>query len=223
MDTLTSVSNLNRAGTTSNGAQSLSQLSDDYTQFLSLLTAQISNQDPLSPMDSTQFVAQLAQMSQVEQAVQTNLNLENLRADLGAYAVASGSQLIGQTVSVASNTVMLEDGQTDTYYRLGGEAAKVTAEIQDPLGRVIRTLSGLSGEANTHNPLTWDGRDDYGNPVLNGRYTVTITALDAEDKPLPGLVFRDAEIKEVMIDGGQMFFDVGGDEIVGHGSILAIR
>lgn len=203
--------------------QSLSQLGEDYTRFLTLLTAQVSNQDPLSPMDSTQFVAQLAQMSQVEQAVRTNSQLEALRNDLSLLSIATGSQMVGHGVSVASNEAVLEDGTTDTYYRLATPAATVTAEISDPLGRVIRTIRGLPGSADTDIPIGWDGRDDDANPVLEGRYGVSIKALDSSGNPLPAQVFRDAEIREVMFREGQMYFDVGNGEVLEASSLLAIR
>lgn len=209
-------------GPANQNTQSLNQLGEDYTRFLTLLTAQISNQDPLSPMDSTQFVSQLAQMSQVEQSVQTNVQLEALRTDVGTLTLATGTQMVGQSVTVASQSAILENGGTETFYRLGAEAASVSAQIIDPLGRVVRTLEDMPVQADTDNALGWDGLDDEGNPVLDGQYDVTLTALDEAGNSMQHLMFRNATVQEVLVHQGQMFVDIGHDEIVGTDALLTI-
>ena len=84
------------SASTDTSTNSLSQLGEDYTRFLTLLTAQVQYQDPLQPMDATQFVSQLAQLSQVEQSVKTNTNLEDIGSQISSLLAASGSELLGR-------------------------------------------------------------------------------------------------------------------------------
>lgn len=208
------------ATTASASTSSLSQLGEDYTRFIKLLTAQISYQDPLAPMDSTQFVSQLAQLSQVEQAVKTNSNLESLSAQLGALTAVTGMDMIGRTVTVTSSRAELANGKTSNFYELPVGATTVSAEIRDPLGQVVRTISGLPGTAETRHALGWDGTDDLGQPVLEGQYSVTYSAADAEGKALAAYSFRRAPVQEVMFSGGQLMFGLSGGETISADQIL---
>jgi flagellar basal-body rod modification protein FlgD len=87
---------------TTTGTQQPSKTQVDYNSFLNLLVAQMKNQDPTNPMDSTQYVAQLASFSQVEQSVQINTKLENL---LQASTLSQADALIGRTVTSADGNV----------------------------------------------------------------------------------------------------------------------
>jgi flagellar basal-body rod modification protein FlgD len=206
------------------GADSaLSQLSEDYTQFLTLLTAQISNQDPLAPMDSTQFVSQLAQLTQVEQAVLTNDNLEGLSTQIATLSVISGPNMLGEAVTVPSNAIELSGGTTNTFYELPQGAVTVSAEIRDPYGYLVRTVNGMPVDAGVDIPLGWDGTDDIGQPVLDGNYTVTILAKDAQGEPLPAFTYREAEVQAVTFTDGQVSYLLSGNEIVLAESVIAVR
>lgn len=204
------------------GANSQSQLGEDYTRFLTLLTAQVQYQDPLQPMDATQFVSQLAQLSQVEQAVQTNTNLTNLGAQMASLLAASGPELIGREVTIVSNQITLTDGTVDSYYQVPEGTASVTAEIRDPLtDTVVRTITDLSTDHDEFLKLDWDGLDDSGNPVLDGNYTVTYTAVDGDDNAVQHFSYRKAIVEEVLFTEGKNYFKLFGDETVPADAILA--
>lgn len=207
-DLLTSLAN----GNQTDSANSLSQLGDDYTQFLSLLTAQVQFQDPLEPVDSTQFIAQLAQLSQVEQAVQQNSQLETLTNQISGLLNLGGTDLLGRSVTVQSNLAILENGTTDTSFEVGAGATDVTARIIDPQGRLVRTLSGYSGQPGVEIPLGWDGKDDLGNAMLAGRYVVQVTAKDANGEAVPVELTRDAVVEEVRFHEGEIIFGLDGGE-----------
>lgn len=220
---LTNPSLIDTIGATTTNASntSLSQLGDDYNKFLTLLTAQISNQDPLAPVDSTQFVAQLAQLSQVEQAVQTNSQLETLNTQVSALMNMGGTDLLGREVSITSNVMDLENGSVDSTYVLGAGAVDVSARITDPLGRVVRTLEGLSTTAGQQIALDWDGTDDDGTPMLEGAYTVEIVALDTAGAKVANVVSRSATVEDVRFNAGEIFFGLSGGEVVSSITIQA--
>lgn len=206
----------------SESTNSLNQLGEDYNRFLTLLTAQVQYQDPLEPMDSTQFVSQLAQLSQVEQAVQTNANLEDIGAQITSLLSAGGSDLLGREVTVSSSQLTLDSGQVDSYYRVPEGTASVTAEIRDPVtDTVVRTLTGLSTDYTELQKLDWDGLDDSGNPVLDGNYSVSITALDSDDAAVSAYTYRKAIVEEVLFTEGQNYFKLFGDETVPAVDVLA--
>nr|WP_070960309.1 flagellar hook capping FlgD N-terminal domain-containing protein [Hyphomonas sp. Mor2] len=92
----------------SNSALDAGGIGEEFNQFLRLLTAQIQNQDPLSPLDSTQFVEQLATFSSLEQQVQTNSSLENIAAMIGDLHSIIANDWLGQEVAVASKHVAYE-------------------------------------------------------------------------------------------------------------------
>lgn len=216
---LTSPALLNNATDQMTGANSLSQLGEDYTNFLNLLTAQVSNQDPLEPVDASQFVTQLAQLSQVEQTVRTNTQLETLTAQISGLLNVGGTDLLGRSVSVNSDKLMLENGTAATSYELSSAAQDVTARVIDPLGRVVRTVQGLSGQSGVETPLIWDGTDDFGNPMLAGEYKILITATDDNGDAIPVDTYRDATVQEVRFQEGQLLFEVTGGETVSSISV----
>ncbi|MDC0739456.1 flagellar hook assembly protein FlgD [Cognatishimia sp. SS12] len=208
-------------GAGSDSANSLSQLGEDYTRFLTLLTAQVQHQDPLAPMDATQFVSQLAQLSQVEQAVKSNSNLESLGAQMGSLLAVSGADMLGREVTVSSSQMTLSNGVVDGYYNVDEGATQVTATITDPVGQVVRKLTGLSTDASSLQKIDWDGLDEYGNPVLDGTYTVTVTARRGEDDPVGAYTYRKAEVQEVLFTEGQNYFKLTGDETIPAEAVLA--
>ncbi len=95
-------------GAASNSAISTSTISEDFDTFLQLLTAQIRNQDPLAPLDSTQFVEQLATFSSLEQQVETNQTLGNIASMIGDLHSALASEWLGQDVAVSSKHIAYE-------------------------------------------------------------------------------------------------------------------
>lgn len=207
----------------SNGAETLNQLGEDYTTFLKLLTAQISNQDPLEPIDSTTFVTQLAQLTQVEQAAQTNVNLENLAAKFDSMNLATSSALIGQRVSFPTDTIVLSEAGVRATYEVAPGASKVTAEIFSPSGFLVRTISGLPSESGVEHSLSWDGKSDSGQPALLGNYRVVMRAENNIENQIDTAVYRSAEIAEAQLAEGQIFYKVDGGQYISPESIRALQ
>jgi len=149
-------------------------------QFLQLLVAQLSNQDPLNPMDDKEFVAQLAQFTGVEQQMDTNTALGNLQVSETALANAQITSLIGREVLVNGDGLQLSEGGEvpPVQLSLGGAAADVTVTIRDANGKVVRTIDEKNLGAGAQS-LTWDGCGDDGQPLPAGSYTVSVTATDA--------------------------------------------
>lgn len=200
--------------TTDAGNASLAQLNDDYTNFLTLLTAQIQNQDPLEPVDGSQFVEQLAQLAQVEQAVQSNDRLETLNDQVAALLNVGGTDLLGRDVQINSNKLLLDGGTNTTVYEVEPGADKVTARILDASGTLVRDLDDLSAQSGDEIPLDWDGLDNDGNPVADGVYTIAVSAFDKDGGAISTTTSRQAQVEDVRFSEGELLFGVSGNEVV---------
>ena len=207
----------------STASSSLSQLGEDYETFLTLLTAQVQFQDPLEPVDGTEFIAQLAQLTQVEQSVRTNEQLETLTAQLAGSLNVAGADFLGRSALVESDQLILGEDGAISYFELDAAATSVQANIVDPLGRVVRTITGLPTSAGETHTLTWDGFDDFGTDQLDGTYTATIAAVDAANNAVGVTQSRSAEVSEVLFRQGALEFKLSDGELVAGTDIKSVR
>src|ERR1700756_4166435 len=114
--TTTPAASTTNANGTSSGASALNQLSGNFSTFLTLLTTQLKNQDPTSPMDSNQFTQQLVEYSQVEQQINTNTNLTTLISQGTTNAAAMTSSYLGKNVSITNGNASLSSGKANWTY-----------------------------------------------------------------------------------------------------------
>ena len=151
-------------------------------EFVKLLMAQLSHQDPTSPMDGSAFVAQLAQFANVELAQAGNSQLESLVLAQAASNQMSAASLVGRDVLFSADSMTLKDtGDVAITGRLDKSAAKVTAVIKDSTGKVVRTMElGAHDEGDL--TATWDGLDDAGKRLPKGDYKIQLTAADKDGK-----------------------------------------
>ena len=213
----------NLSSTAAGSSTASTQLTADYESFLKLLTAQVANQDPLEPMDSTTFVSQLAQLSQVEQSIQTDANLEQINVRLAAAGALSDIQLIGHEVTLATDTIELRDGSAAFEFELNEPAQSVTARIMTEDGTVVRTLSGLNTSADTAHAVTWDGYDNQGLLVPDAVFKVAIDAVDAEDTAISASTYASTEVEELTFETGQSVMVLRNGDQALSGSVIAIR
>ena len=114
----------------------------DYESFLKLLTAQLRNQDPLAPMDATQFMTQLAQLSTVEQSMRSNDTLGKVLDTLKSSGMRMDMALLGRKVEVASDQLSLTDGKAQAAYTVEGTPASVKLEVLTSAGSVVYSSPG---------------------------------------------------------------------------------
>ena len=150
----------------------MNQLSGNFDTFLTLLTTQLKDQDPTSPMDSSTFTQQLVEYSQVEQQINSNTNLQTLisqgQTNSGAYATS----YLGKTVTVTNGQGSLSGGNANWNYTLGAAAANTTLTVTDSTGKVVYT--GAGGTAAGNNSFSWNGEDNNGNQLADGTYTLSV-------------------------------------------------
>lgn len=188
---------------TSGANKDVTGFAKNFDSFLLLLTQQLKNQDPLSPMDATQFTTQLVQFTAVEQQIKQNQSLESL-VTLQYNAMATdAANYIGKTVDVGGRNVVLTGGEGTIGYNLATPAKDVTIAIRNSSGEVVRTITG-DASTGMHS-VTWDGRSDGGQRLPDGSYAFTVTARDSRGTALPVKTGYSAAIDAVdFVDGAIM-------------------
>jgi flagellar basal-body rod modification protein FlgD len=201
-------------------AQQSNQLSQDFDDFLNLLTTQLQNQDPLSPMDSTEFTNQLVQFSQVEQQIAQNEKLDQMLS----------LQLAG-TSNVALGYVGLDIGYIgDLFYSNGSDPREINYALQGDAvsskifirdvetGEVVRSLDAATAAGN--HSITWDGLDDNGDPVAPGNYRLSVDALDNNDNAIPASTAVSGRVVGIESVNGVIQLLLEGDAIVPVSSVI---
>jgi flagellar basal-body rod modification protein FlgD len=157
------------------------QIAGNFTTFLTLLTTQLQNQNPLDPLDTNQFTQQLVQFASVEQ--QMNMNTQ-LQALVALQQTAQNSQalgFVGKTVTVTGSTAPLTDGRAQWTFN-PSTPATATFTVTDSTGQTVYSKTGtVQPGAQAFN---WNGLDNSGRQWADGNYTLTITATGADGKPV---------------------------------------
>ena len=199
---------------------STAQLAQDFSDFLTLLTVQLQNQDPLSPMDTTEFTNQLVAFTGVEQQINTNQKLDDLVALQLNNAMGSAIGYVGLDASYVSSE-FFSDGEAPTTinYALNDVAVDVTLRIENEQGETVFETSGETS-AGSHE-FVWDGLDSFGNPVEPGTYSIRIDALDANDNAVGSSTVVEGRVRGVETQGGLIFLLIG-ERAVSLGNILNV-
>lgn len=188
-------------------ANSAVRLAENFEMFLTLLTEQMKNQDPLSPLDSTQFVDQLVSFSSVEQQIASNHNLESLLVIQSAAAQGASIGFLGRMATVDSPQTALADGQAEWSYTLPDQSTQTELVVRDATGRVVARIDGETDPG--RHTLSWDGTDGSGNALDDGLYTLTVNALDAEGETMSSSVSSTARVTGVDLSGSEVIIEMG--------------
>jgi flagellar basal-body rod modification protein FlgD len=174
---------VSNVSTGANTAASQASLTNNFDTFLTILTAQIQNQDPLEPMDSSKFTEQLVQFSGVEQQIKSNKQLEELLAATYSSAGAALSGYLGQQAEIDTAGAQFTGEPINWRYTLPSDAAKTTITVTDAAGRVLYSKTGELA-AGTHD-FEWDGKLNNGKTAEDGQpYWISVIAEDANAKPI---------------------------------------
>jgi flagellar basal-body rod modification protein FlgD len=192
-------------------------------QFLALLIAQLKNQDPLNPVDNGQFIAQLAQFSQLEQAKQmtTALNTFIQRQDISNNNGLVS--LIGHPVSALGSSFSLTPGSpVPLSYVLAGDAANVTIQVLNAAGVPVRTLS-VPGQTAGTQTVSWDGKDTTGNMQPPGQYSFTVSATDRNGGAVTPTTLAKGVVTGLRFDNGSPMVVLDTGQVIPPSLILAVN
>ena len=188
------------------------QLTENFDDFLLMLTTQLQHQDPLSPTDATEFTNQLVQFSQLEQQISQSSKIEDLIALQKAAEQLGAVNYLGKEVEIESDLTLLEDGSATISYDMPAGAVNASIGILDSTGRFIKAFS--ADTAPGRHEVVWDGTDAQGVAQPDGPYTVVVSAVDADDVPFDAIpVFFTGTADAVWQSAGETFVSVGPVEV----------
>ena len=183
----------------------------DFNMFLKLLTTQMQNQDPLSPMDSAQYTQQLVQYSQVEQTVQQSSTLKDILASLSNQTMAQAAGFIGKDAEFNSAVAGLGTKPASWTYAADVPVTAATMAITNAAGAVVdtRTVS-LAGRRGSY---SWDGTLADGSKAPAGAYTLSMTAQNAAGATVPVTLHSVGTVGGINAVNGGISLDVNGAQL----------
>ncbi|MEH3116495.1 MAG: flagellar hook assembly protein FlgD [Methylorubrum populi] len=202
----TSISSASAASTTDTQS-----IAGNFTQFLTLLTTQLKNQNPLDPLDTNQFTQQLVQFAGVEQQLKTNASLDTILTNSKTSAASSASGLIGKTVTADGVTTDLTGGKATWTLTPERAAAKAVVTIKNASGTVVATkTTTLKAGAQS---FEWDGTSTSGLKAGDGQYTITVDALDATGKRVSVDTKVSGKVDGVDLSGSEPVLTIGAARV----------
>jgi len=176
-------------------------------EFLKLLVAQLTHQDPLNPMEGTEFTAQLAQFSSLEQLIRINDNLSSLSNLKDALTQSQSVDMIGKQILAEGNTISMTNGvSSNIIFSLDKSADSAEISVFDDAGQLASVFT--SGELSAgQNTVAFAGFDANNNPLADGLYTFKVTALDPKGKEVITKTFSSGIVTGVNFGAG------GGTEL----------
>jgi flagellar basal-body rod modification protein FlgD len=184
-------------------------LASNFETFLTLLTTQMKNQDPLSPLDSNQFTAQLTQMAGVEQQLLTNDLLTSLLKAQSAGGLDNASNYIGKQVTAAWTATEFNDGEATWAYELGKDADKATLQVVDSKGAVVWEGAAPDRSSGLHT-FTWDGKMKDGSTADDGGvYTLKVAATDGAGAKIDSQALIQGRVTGVEMYNGAPYLVIG--------------
>lgn len=190
-----------------------SSFDDDFEFFLTLLTSQIQNQDPLEPLDTNEMTQQITSFSSLEQQINTNEELEKINSSLASMTVGNAVSYLGDTVTYSSSKTTLSNGEANWRYTVsGGTADKVDVTVRDSAGNIVKTET-LDGPLSGEQEYRWNGRTDSGNSSPEGDYSITFRAETSDGGILNVNTAGSGVVEEVDLSGTNPRLKINGGYI----------
>ncbi len=208
----TTTSSKATTGTAADLASGASSLSTSYQTFLTLLTTQLQNQDPSSPMDPNQFTTELVQMTGVQQQLLSNQLLQQLVSASPSSGVSSAVNLIGKQVTATSATATLANGAANWTYTLPNAASTATVSVSNSTGQVVYTGTAPSFASGT-NSFSWNGQSSSGVQLPGGTYTLSVAAQDASGGTITPVLSVSGTASSVQQVNGATMVTIGSSQV----------
>ncbi|MBI2354700.1 MAG: flagellar hook assembly protein FlgD [Deltaproteobacteria bacterium] len=181
--------------------------------FLKLFVAQLQNQDPLAPQDPTEFLGQLAQLTQVEQAYNTTTALQNLLTAQNNSSAMNSVSFIGGTIKANGNTAAFDgSAPASLQFSMPVPTSSATVTISDTSGRVVRTAT-LGPSAAGDGTFAWDGRDNSGALLPTGAYSFNVNGTSASGAGVAATTYTTGRVDGVTFNNGSPLLTIGAASV----------
>ena len=204
----TSVTNTSTAA-----AEMKKELGMNKDDFLKLFIAELQNQDPLSPSDTTEMLDQLAQLTQVEQAYNTSSALEKLLAAQDSSLAMTSVGLIGKEVKAYGSQIAFDGSSTASLeYQMPSAAASTTLKITNSAGQTVRTID-LGDVTSGEKSYQWDGKDGQGNQLSAGVYNFAVSGTTATGKTVAATTYSSGRVDGVTFENSAAYITIGSAKL----------
>jgi flagellar basal-body rod modification protein FlgD len=195
------------------GAGNLSRqtIAQNFDTFLSILTTQLKNQNPLDPLDTNQFTQQLVQFTGVEQQLKTNDFLEALLLNTQSTARSDAVSYIGKEVSASGKTAELKDGGAYWTYNAAANVANATVTIKNASGSVVYIENGSLNAGN--GAFLWDGMGSDGSKQPDGVYSIEIKGTNLSGNTVAVSTNSVGIVTAIDFSGAEPMLTVGQNKI----------
>lgn len=194
-------------------------------KFLTLLVAQMRNQDPLNPLDNAQVTSQLAQINTVRGIEKLNASMGTLVDRIGAQGALDAAALIGRQVLAEGDTLTIGEGDEASSlaaaFELAAPAANVSMQVYDEAGALIADMSLGALDAGVH-PFEWDGRDADGEALGPGTYYFHVSAMN-EGAQVTAVTLAPSTVVGVTRSGNGFDLELASGAVVGRDSVRGVR
>ncbi len=218
MDSVGSATSSNNSSNVTSAlqAQTLSQ-----TDFLKLMTSQLQNQDPLKPLDNSEFVSQMAQFSTVSGIQNLQSSFSTLATSLSSGQALQASSLVGHNVLTPSTTAALTAGGTVSLGVDAPASGDVIVNVTDASGQLVRRID-LGTQSAGLSKFQWDGLDNSGSAAPAGKYTFT-AVVGSGSQAQAATMLTAGKVNSVSLDSsGALNLDVNGIGSVAFNTIRQI-
>jgi flagellar basal-body rod modification protein FlgD len=198
------------SSSSANGANSLasSQIAGNFQSFLQLLTVQLQNQNPLSPLDTNQFTQQLVEFAGVQQQLNTNDSLATLVSLQQANQASQALGFVGKTAVVNGNTASLTNSQATWQLDIASNST-VNISIANSTGQTVFT-GKFPASAGNNQPFNWNGRGNDGTLLPDGTYKLTATATDSAGNSVGVKTQVEGVVSSVDLTQSPPLLSIGG-------------
>lgn len=208
MTTVTDTTSTSATSGATKTASAATNLLSDYNLFLKLLTTQMTNQDPLDPMKTSEYTQQLVQYSQVEQSIQQTGKLDAILSQLTSQQLAQASSYIGREARFSSAVAGLGTAPAQWTYAVDGTPASVTGTIRDSLGTAVATVQ--LDPSKSEGSYQWDGTKADGTKAAAGAYTFSLDAKASDGSSLGTTINSVGTVEDVVSDSTGVLLGING-------------
>ena len=188
--------------------------------FLTLLVAQMKNQDPLNPMQTTEFTSQLAQFTSLEQLFTVNSNLEGIQGKITEQSNGNPIDYIGKEIKADDNAIEVKKGELISGSFVLENGADVGVVVYDKDGNEVRSFHEGWMQPGEYD-MEWNLRDNKGYVVDDGIYSFDIFALDGAGEYVPVEIFTTGKVTGVTNEYGLPYLMVG-NKIVSASNVVKV-
>ena len=208
---ISNVTNTSSTASSSGASGNGSEIASNFTQFLTLLTTQLKNQNPLDPMDTNQFTQQLVQFAGVEQQLKSNDRLDSILTASKSASSAAATSYIGKSITADGSSSQLSNGAASWTLTPARAASKAVVTILDSKNNVVASQStSLTAGSQTYG---WNGKTSAGLTAPDGTYTIKVSASDATGANVAVDTQLNGTVDSVDLSGAAPVLMIGSQKV----------